>query len=268
MPQTVIIATHRRSGTHWIIDTLRNNSDRINPVFLNLDLISPHSHTPITLEDFDNQLRSLDDTVLIKTHMPRPHRMFSASEEMQTYVTSLLENSKIIYGYRDGLDVLVSLYYYMKKFDPQVDNQRFSQFIRAKNTFDLVTDLNRVEYWAYHVVGWRTTEKLSVHQVAYEALHENYEAATKAMFEYLDIAAHSRIQAVKIHKKSQNFMETTRKLVTNVLSGSQPMNSAVRPRKGIVGDWQNHFTQDDLIFFNQHTAELRRQLGYFPIVEA
>ena len=105
MPQTVIIASHRRSGTHWVIDTLRNNCPAINENFVNLDLIAPSSHSPLPLSEFDKQLNTLDGIVLVKTHTPVTLDPFLVSEDLQHYAAALLQRSRIIYVHRDGRDV-------------------------------------------------------------------------------------------------------------------------------------------------------------------
>ena len=70
--------------------------------------------------------------------------------EEREFVRAFLENNKAIYVYRDGRDVLVSFYHYMKGF--RDDLPEFSNFIKMNNDFNPYhTSVNRIEYWKEHV---------------------------------------------------------------------------------------------------------------------
>ena len=106
------------------------------------------------------------------------------SQEEKEFVENLLENSKVIYVYRDGRDVLVSLYHYIRGF--REDLPEFSDFIRMPNDFDpYYRSVNRVEYWKEHVEGWLGRSNLDIVTVSYEQLHADYVSTIRELSDSL-----------------------------------------------------------------------------------
>ena len=152
--KTIVIATHRRSGTHWTIDALRNNSSDVSDTFMTLERVSSDHETPTPLPEFRRQLKVLDGRVLVKVH-DLPVATFWKREEERAFARSVLRESPAIYVHRDGRDVMVSLYYYMQSFDEDVKKQSFSEFLRSESKLDGVdTGMSRPAYWAHHARTW------------------------------------------------------------------------------------------------------------------
>ena len=57
---TVVIATHRRSGAQWAIDALRKNSPEISDTYMTLEQIEGGRDAVVPLSDFRRQLLNLD----------------------------------------------------------------------------------------------------------------------------------------------------------------------------------------------------------------
>ena len=133
--KTILIATHRRSGTHWTIDALRNNSPDICEQFLTLERISPKHDSPVKLSEFRKQLEAMERRVLIKVH-DLPTAGYFYGEAERDFARQLMSESPAIYVHRDGRDVMVSLYHYLRSFNETVRGQTFSEFLRSKSVLD------------------------------------------------------------------------------------------------------------------------------------
>lgn len=81
---------------------------------------------------------------------------------------------------------------------------------------------NPVERWATHVSRWLSDPECC--KVRYEDLKNNPEDVIDAVSEYLDI-----------RKRGEGIKRVDIKNSISVL-----------PRKGVIGDWENHFSSDDL----------------------
>jgi hypothetical protein len=116
------------------------------------------------------------------------------------------------------------------------DPGTFSDFLRQDNEFE-VERVNRIDYWAKHVWGWM---KVADIVVQYEALP--YPKFVPTVADVLGLKVLDNITPVNLGDRK---------------------SSAVAPRKGEVGDWKNHFTPEDLGFFDSKAWHLMKKLGYY-----
>lgn len=156
-----------------------------------------------------------------------------------------------IYIYRDGRDVLVSLYYHMKVGEPRncIKNINdycdisFKDFLRGqfkalpgKRSMIGFNEIfsNPAKYWAKH------TEWVDKHGwcVRYEDLKNKPEET---------IIKISNMIGVEL---KNNTPTPVKKLV------------GINPRKGIVGDWKDHFDAEDLEYFYAQVGNRMEVLGY------
>ncbi|MDE2857455.1 MAG: sulfotransferase domain-containing protein [Chloroflexota bacterium] len=257
-PKTIVVATHRRSGTHWTIDALRNNSPDVSETFLTLERASSHHDSPIPLSEFRRQLKTLDGRVLVKVH-DLPAATFWKRDEERAFALSVLRESPVIYVHRDGRDVMVSLYYYMQSFDEEVKKQSFSDFIRSESRLDgFDSGMSRPAYWAHHARVW--LQQPNVLLVSYAGLENCYETSVREMAAFLGISARRSLRAIDLPGKTSKPSLVGRALWKLGLR-QQRLSSAVQPRRGSSGDWRNHFDDDDLAFFMAEAGEQMRQLG-------
>lgn len=255
--KTIIVATHRRSGTHWTIDALRNNSLDINSKFLTLEQTEPSHHQPIPLEEFQNMLESLEGRVLLKIH-DLPSATYWKNEHTRQFARAMLL-SPTIYVYRDGRDVMVSLYYYMKRFREDFTDLSFSDFLRMDNELDGDTNMSRPAFWAHHIRTWLKQPNLI--SIAYESLETDYEDTVEKLADFLNIDLTYPLQSVNVHQTKANKSRVNQ-LLKKVGLKREKTSTAVSPRKGKSGDWRNHFSEDDLAFFMGEVGELMWRLGY------
>lgn len=256
---TVVIATHRRSGMQWVIDALRRNSPDINATYMALEQIETNDDAAIPLASFRRQLLDLDGNVLINVHeLPSADNWTGLDKRL--FVRTILRNSPIIYVHRDGRDVLVSLYYYMKSISETVRNQSFSHFLRGEvKQAGFEGGMSRPGYWAHHVNSWLARENLLA--VAYRDLETNYDATVRRMAAFLDIQLHPRLQPV--NALSQNEGEGKIDAVLGRIGFLLRRTSrSDHPRVGKSGDWRHVFDKDDRKFFLKEAGDTLRKLGY------
>ena len=257
--KTIVIATHRRSGTHWTIDALRNNSPDVSDTFMTLERASSDHDTPTPLPAFQKQVESLEGRVLVKVH-DLPVATFWKREEERAFAQSVLRESPAIYVHRDGRDVMASLYYYMQSFDEDVKKQSFSEFLRSESTLDGVdTGMSRPAYWAHHARTWLQQPNLL--PVSYAALENDYVNSVRQIAGFLGIRVQRSIRAIDLPGRSGKPSLVGRALWKLGIRQKR-LSSAVQPRRGRSGDWRNQFGDDDLDFFMGEAGEQMRQLGY------
>jgi len=63
---TVLVVSHRRSGTHWTIDAIRDNCASVGESYLNLDRLLPWHESPISISEFKSLVAAQRGAVLIK----------------------------------------------------------------------------------------------------------------------------------------------------------------------------------------------------------
>ena len=140
----ICVCSHRRSGTHRMIDLIRE-------------------HFPV-LDGFFHleELSDLTGPKIIKTHEPsRDHKLalFSArSAASLPLMRSICRHSRYIYVVRSPWDVMVSLYYFFRgggepafQIPPDLS---FEDFLAQTNHLEMSMGLTRPEYWAWHVCNW------------------------------------------------------------------------------------------------------------------
>lgn len=256
---TVVIATHRRSGNQWAIDALRHNSPDINDSFMALDQIEKDHGASIPLAKFRRQLLNLDGQVLINVHdLPSADNWKSLDERL--FVRTILHNSPTIYVHRDGRDVLLSLYYYMKSFSETVRNQSFSRFLRGESALAAAdSGMSRPAYWAFHVNAWLARE--NVLSLAYHDLETNYDATVQRMAGFLGVKLNARLQPVNTlgRRQSENVLDS----VLGRLGVAQRLSARGQYRRnGRSGEWRRVFDKQDRAFFIKEAGETLRQLNY------
>ena len=244
--QNLLIATHRRSGTHLTIDAIRNNFRSWRKEdYLVLETIQKTHPQHISFEEFSR--KTVAGNRVIKLHYRFDDVDFFPAQEQELF-HSLLQTSHLIYVVRNGLDVMASLYEFRKGHDPNLKNTSFSEFIREP-TFDKnYPQLNKVEYWREHVLGWLDSpirDRLKI--VQYEQWIEQYKSTVKSISKHIGQASDWWSKDVRISEQShQKKIERT----------------WVEPRKGAIGDYLNYFSKNDLDFFWSRCEDVMSQMGY------
>src|SRR4029078_11960558 len=94
--QIVVVASHRRSGTHLVLDLLRRNVRDAQHRFMPLERIEPTHEKHVPIVEFDRRLRSQRGVVLVKAHA-LPGTAVWRAPEGDAYAAALLSQAPTIY---------------------------------------------------------------------------------------------------------------------------------------------------------------------------
>ncbi|MBT8763360.1 sulfotransferase domain-containing protein [Desulfohalobiaceae bacterium Ax17] len=230
------IISHERSGTHFVINTILRNIyirqgwHNIGEWFGSDDPTNRFAH----IDEFNRKWeQTYKQAAIIKSHCERD--LFEAR----------YRRAKVIYVLRNPRDTLTSWFYYLNRvefyqYNPQVPDHRcksFSEFLRRpissflKHSYSLHADFSNVaERWASHVSGWLKVagSEPDVLVVRYEELHRDYKPVLKEVASFLGLRLRLRTRPVSLNDAS-----------------------AILPRKGIIGDWLNVFSEADEAFLRE-----------------
>lgn len=151
---------------------------------------------------------------------------------------------------REPKDVIVSRYYH--ELAAHRFSGTFKRFLRASGREKLR------ELVGYHAF-WRRAKSVMptrVHFLDYADLHANYGKAVSELFLFLGIADVNMANLAPIANLDTNRERFTREWMRPFRDFGMSFY-----RKGVVGDWKNHFDSQDLLMFNQWMDELTLEIG-------
>lgn len=228
----VVVVTYPKSGTIWMQEIL--------PLVLNGGDLTPLH----TIPNWD-RVPWLEEKrlALVVDQLPNPRAMVTHFPYQLMPPSFLTSKAKVIYVMRNPKDVIVSSYYFhqMARFldDPGTFDEFVDKFLEGKVLFGKWTD--HVKSWKHSELGDR------IMYITYEEMVQDLPATLRRMSDFLErdlsedviqkIAQHCSFKAMKDNQMS-NFKLVPREL----------MDSEISPflRKGVVGDWKNHFTPEQL----------------------
>lgn len=183
--------------------------------------------------------------------------------------------ARVAYIRRDGRDVMMSLYFYnMRRLTVGRDPRRRAQLAETyRRTFGAGFDPSDVRHnlprflelevesnnsakvkWQDHVRDWTGPDRKNICHVSYEELlRDPVESLTRLMGELTGESADSRLVSLALDRF--DFSQTT-----NRDAGTEDRSSFFR--KGVSGDWKNHFTREAGEFFDAHAGEALVEFGY------
>jgi hypothetical protein len=255
--RVIVIASHRRSGTHLMLDSLRSNVRDVQRRFMTLDRIDPFHEKHLPVAEFDRRLRAQKGIVLVKTHA-LPGADAWPDSEAGAYASELLGVTPTIYVHRDGRDVLVSLYRFVQSYSPEVAAQSFAEFLRSRHTGRDAVGVNRAAYWQQHVLAWLDSDPTTTGP--YEGLRDDFDATLRAIAERLELQLRPVLGQVLLEPRRRRIPVLDR--VLRVLGLRATGSTAIRPQAGRVGAWRQVFDDADLAWFESEASEAMRRLGY------
>ncbi|CAK6954323.1 sulfotransferase family 2%2C cytosolic sulfotransferase 3 [Scomber scombrus] len=239
----VFAVTYPKSGTIWMQEIL--------PLVLNGGDLKPIQSIPnwdrvpwLEEKRLSVVVDQLESPRAMVTHFPY-HLM------PPSFHTS---KAKVIYVMRNPKDIMVSSYFFhqMAVFleDPGTFDEFMEKFLEGRVMFGKWTD---------HVKGWRHTDLGDrIMYITYEEMVQDLPAALRRISDFLDrnlseeaiqkIAEYCSFKTMKSNNMS-NFS-----LVPKIY-----MDSDKSPflRKGVAGDWKNHFSSEQLA---RCTSVIRKEL--------
>ena len=176
---------------------------------------------------------------------------------LKTHALKLHNPSKspVVYLVRDGRDVMVSYYFYQRNFSDQSSWKKkirilFEKGKMAQGSFSDFLQ-SRLPEWVAHIDYWLKQNIVEI--VKYEHLHAQPQKVLTALFSQLITPVDPVILSDAIELFSFKSM-------SNRTPGQENRQSFFR--KGISGDWKNHFSQSDIDYFQDKAGDVMEHLGY------
>ncbi|XP_052569155.1 sulfotransferase 2A1-like [Peromyscus californicus insignis] len=225
--EDTVILSYPKSGTNWLIETVCLIQTKGNPKWIQSVPIWDRSPW-IEYKASYQKLISKEGPRLLTSHLPFhlfPKSFFSSK-------------AKVMYLIRNPRDVLVSGYFFWhkKKIDknPESLTTYFEWFLKGNVVYGS---------WFEHTRAWLSMrEKDNFLLLNYEDMKQDPKSIIKKICDFLGkklepdeldmVLKYSSFQVMKENKMS-NFSLIPENMVTHNL---------VLLRKGMPGDWKNHFT--------------------------
>eukprot|EP00090_Calanus_glacialis_P040374 TRINITY_DN70385_c0_g1_i1.p1 TRINITY_DN70385_c0_g1~~TRINITY_DN70385_c0_g1_i1.p1 ORF type:complete len:302 (+),score=93.09 TRINITY_DN70385_c0_g1_i1:1-906(+) len=182
-------------------------------------------------------IESMESPRFIKTHLP-----------LCFLPEDLLKNCKVIYVARNVKDVCVSWFYHQKQPAP------FDQFAKAFRNGEMMPG-----NWFEHMKqAWEVREEDNMEFVWYEDMKEDIRGVIGKIANHLGkTMTEDDMKALVKHLDIDQFKANSSVNKTQEMPSTGDRPSFIR--KGIVGDWKNHFTQEESKEWDSWiTSELER----------
>lgn len=192
----LFIHSHRRSGTHLLLDTIRESFD-IPDQFFALELLpEPRKESGNSLTRFPNYYLIIDHEPIWRFKLSTRH--IWDSEQRLKRADRLYREGKHVYIVRSPLEVLRSLYLFdINGAEPKfaVDQKTsFRDYLLGKSLHEQANAMNRMEYWANHVASWCRHPRVLV--IQYQDLKQSATECLKAISTHFGIPVHGVARSV------------------------------------------------------------------------
>lgn len=184
----VIVASHRRSGTHLTIDLLRRQftgcaswkwpGDALDRLYLNFDAVCDAQHQRPMSITIANQLLATVDVSIVKTHMSSFD--FNENLKVQNAHGLRLGAHKVIYLIRDVRDVLASQHAYEQEFNPD-SRVPFAAYL----SMPFLGADTHLKYWVQHAESWIDREDVLI--VKFESLLRQTDLELMRIADHLEL---------------------------------------------------------------------------------
>ncbi|CAK9298164.1 unnamed protein product [Gordionus sp. m RMFG-2023] len=231
-PDDIVIATYPKSGTTWtaeIVSLLMHQADESYAKSLDISERVTHLEAPPGLSV--KNLNSIQKPRIFQTHF------------QHTYLPPAIMNSrcKIIYVLRNPKDVAVSFFHHhrMAKDLGNFDKD-FKHFLSLFLEGRVVCGS-----WFNHVkTYWKRRDDSNLLIVRYEDMKNNLSQTLMNISKFLGISL-SDAQIMEVNNLCTfDKMKENERVNRNWVPSFDTTKSTFI-RKGIIGDWKNHFSQED-----------------------
>lgn len=261
----VVIVTHRRSGTHLLIDTIRRHfaacrgwkwpMERSARLYLSLESIDNPSVPLPTPTPKAVTVLGRTERPLVKTHVGERFFLNESSQALPALSSPwkhwLSDRSRLIYIHRDGRDVMTSLHLFRQLSSPTA-RVSFSEFLRQTDRHGRTAPAA----WARHVRCWLGDPDVLV--LRFRDIMEDTSTVLARVGDYLGLAAEGSSPLLPPKRAS---IWTAR--LDRMLRISPPTTAVLgRYRGGEPVKWRQAMTQEDRQFFDEQTDGLLYDLGY------
>ena len=255
---TILVTSHRRSGTHFLIDSLRKNisdaefpNHRHLPADFNLGSLFSKSDKVYSVF---TDLIDTNHPVIIRSHLlPEECHLTAPKDKYEELVNDIFTNSKKLYISRGGKDVLISLYKYLKP------ESSFSAFLREENDHIVkeirspqAFDANRVAYWSYHINQWQ--QQNAVNLITFDELMTSFKPTMTDILNFLQCAVPADIVQPMI--PNNMLWHNLQKKLNHFGLVKLPESSSVRPNKRSNTADKPSFSVADDEFFSKYAKAI------------
>lgn len=244
-PDDTFLVTYPRSGTNWmqmIMYQLTTDGD--------MERLTHILHAVPWFEvslgrDFD--LESLPSPRIMKSHLAYPRIPHGAG--------------RYIYIMRDGKDVVTSYFYHEQRLNPGFNmpfDMFFEQFMRGKVMYGS---------WFDHVAGWWAHHNdPNVLFLRYEDLQRDLAGNIRKIADFCWITIDPARLPTIVERSSFAFMKQYEQKfdpMGGVMTGARPADEQEAPflRKGVIGDWKTHLSEQQRARFDEMFDRRLRSIG-------
>ncbi|XP_061912376.1 sulfotransferase 1B1-like [Entelurus aequoreus] len=252
-PSDLLIATYPKAGTTWtleIVDLLLHNGDleicRRAPIPVRTPFLENFAR--VGIPSGLDLLATMDPPRVIKTHL-----------QFHLIPKGFWENKcKVIYVARNAKDNLVSYFHFnhmnLTHPEPGPWEGYIQKFMRGQVPWGS---------WYEHVKGyWKERENKNLLFLFYEDMNENPRREIERIMRYLDLSLSDDVISRIVEQTS--FKNMTTNPTVNYSFIPEPVFDHSRStfmRKGIVGDWKNHFTPEQAGAFDEDYEKKMKEVN-------
>lgn len=235
MKDDIILATYSKSGTHWIWEVV-------------CMLIKGNTEYTKEIKEFFFLEAIPDLDVVHNLPSPRPLNTHLPYRWLPKQLTE--KGGKIIHVIRNPKDIAVSLYHHLVDFG--LSNISFSQFMETM--FMIPSPAFSMGSWYDYVKEFEQAAENDKHgailTMFYESMKKNPIDETKRLAKFLNVEASDKLIEDIVEKCSfgnlKNADNTIKdQSILKKIIDLPSVDGQAKPniyRKGIIGDWKNHFT--------------------------
>lgn len=238
MRTNILVASHPRSGTHLLIDLVRNNFSEFRLPYISLFDVERRSGLRNRLSLLH---RVRTSTRICKTHsVPIDLEIAAQGDEI---VEHILRTCRVFYIARDGRDVLTSQYLRLlaEGSSPPPFSDYLRQRVRCRDSW-----VSRPRAWAMHLAAWNEDESRDLSFFRFEKVLSDPMETVRRISEIMAIDPRCRFADVRLQSSDG---PSPPRYHNRHVTCKRIERTSIFFRGGRVGDYQTCFSQNDGSFF-------------------
>ncbi|KAK4320406.1 hypothetical protein Pmani_008715 [Petrolisthes manimaculis] len=259
----VIVLTFPKSGTTWmqeIIWTMLFNPNLDNPqatqplLVRSADISSDMLFDSVNIQDVNpeslyatfNKMcpgKSVDDGVAVQCVDATPgQRVIKCHYPLELMPPDLLDKTKVVYVARNPKDMVLSFYHFYKVIKVFDYKDSLDSFIKLFMENDLVY----CPFWPHIKQAWQKRNHPNLHFVFYEDLKADIQGELRKINQFLSTGlTEQQLKNVVQHTSFSSMKSRGDPIPDKGLFNKElHQSSGGYFRKGVTGDWKNHFSPE------------------------